>query len=183
MTEERAAPRAAVERGRAPGIIVTPATAGDLDRVAAIEGASFGDPWSRHAFERLLGDERVFFSVACAPRNHAARHGDTAAPDGEGSVVVGYVAAWFIMDEGEIANLAVAPEARGHGIGALLLDSAIAAARARGVSAVYLEVRDSNVPARRLYASRGFTEVGRRRRYYRRPVEDALVLRLVLPAP
>ena len=51
--------------------------------------------------------------------------------------------------------------------------------RARGIEAVYLEVRDSNQRARRLYRSRGFEEVGRRRGYYRRPVEDAIVLRRV----
>jgi len=48
---------------------------------------------------------------------------------------------------------------------------------------LYLEVRDSNVAARALYASRGFAEIGRRRDYYRRPREDALVLRLSIPAP
>ena len=47
----------------------------------------------------------------------------------------------------------------------------------RGIEAVYLEVRDSNQRARQLYRSRGFEEVGRRRGYYRRPVEDAIVLR------
>jgi len=53
-------------------------------------------------------------------------------------------------------------------------------AAARGIAAVFLEVRDSNQRARELYASRGFEEVGRRRRYYRRPVEDAIVLRRTL---
>jgi ribosomal-protein-alanine N-acetyltransferase len=85
------------------------------------------------------------------------------------------------MDEGEIANLAVAPDWRGRGIGALLLVTAITAARSRDATALYLEVRDSNDAARALYAAHGFLEVGRRRRYYRKPVEDALVLRLVLP--
>ena len=59
---------------------------------------------------------------------------------------------------------------------------ALEAARARGVEAVYLEVRESNAAAQRMYAHRGFSRVGRRRRYYRRPEEDALILRLVLPS-
>jgi ribosomal-protein-alanine N-acetyltransferase len=50
-----------------------------------------------------------------------------------------------------------------------------------GVASLYLEVRDSNMAARALYASRGFVEIGRRRDYYRRPREDALVLRLSIP--
>ncbi|HEX6535090.1 MAG TPA: ribosomal protein S18-alanine N-acetyltransferase [Gemmatimonadaceae bacterium] len=154
-------------RAEPPPPVIREATPADMDRVRAIEVASFTDPWSRSAFERLLGDYRVHFMVAC---------------DAE-RVVMGYVVAWFVVDEGEIANLAVAPEARGRHVGAALLDHTVRRARARGVGALYLEVRDSNAPARALYASRGFVEVGRRRRYYRRPVEDALVLRLVLPQP
>jgi len=48
----------------------------------------------------------------------------------------------------------------------------------RGVQQVFLEVRESNAPARALYTAQGFKEVGRRKQYYRRPVEDAIVLRL-----
>jgi ribosomal-protein-alanine N-acetyltransferase len=88
--------------------------------------------------------------------------------------------AWFAADEGEIANLAVAPSGWGSGTGRRLLNAALAEALARGAAAVYLEVRDSNDRARRLYHSSGFEEVGRRRRYYRRPVEDAIVLRRTL---
>jgi ribosomal-protein-alanine N-acetyltransferase len=142
------------------------AVAADVQRVSEIERDAFADPWSRSSFERFVADpdERALFEVACRP-------------DG---TVVGYVVAWFIMDEGEIANLAVASDSRSRGVGALLLESAITQARARGVAAIYLEVRESNVAGRALSASRGFTEIGRRRRYYRRPIEDALVLRLVL---
>ena len=147
-------------------VTVRPATVADLDSITEIEQASFSDPWSRRAFQGLLGDRRVLFSVACLPAG----------------TVAGYVAAWFISGEGEIANLAVAPEARGRHIGSMLLDTAIRAARVREVSSIYLEVRDSNERARALYTSRGFVQVGRRRHYYRRPTEDALVLRLVLPA-
>ena len=64
--------------------------------------------------------------------------------------------------------------------GRALLDAALTEAVRRKVEAVYLEVRDSNARARRLYHSRGFEEVGRRKGYYRRPVEDAIVLRRTL---
>ena len=163
-------------------MVVRPAGRADLDRVAAIERESFSDPWSRYAFERLLGDNRVFFVVAssAAPRGEEPQGGEGGGGGGE---VFGYVVAWFVMNEAEIANLAVAPEARRRHVGALLLDAAIQAARTRGVEAMYLEVRASNVAARTLYASRGFAEIARRKRYYRRPVEDALVLRLLLPPP
>lgn len=134
----------------------------DLPEIGRIERRCFTDPWSATSFRELLGNPRVFFRCARAAA---------------GEPPLGYVVAWFVADEGEIANLAVSPEGRGQGIGAALLDSALAEAERRGVLAVYLEVRDSNQIARRLYASRGFSEIGRRRGYYRRPVEDAVILR------
>ena len=140
------------------------ATVHDLGPVAAIERATFSDPWSLRSFREALDSASVYF--ACA-RSDAGS-------------VVGYVVAWFVADQGEIANIAVAPDERGRGVGRALLDAALGEAAARGISAVYLEVRDSNQRARELYASRGFEEVGRRRRYYRRPVEDAIVLRRTL---
>ena len=113
------------------------------------------------------------------------RIADRVRDDAE-PAVLGYVIAWFVLDEGEVANIAVAPAARGLGIGGCLLDATLAEARGREVAHLFLEVRESNTVARRLYASRGFIELGRRKRYYRHPVEDALVLRCVVnatPAP
>jgi ribosomal-protein-alanine N-acetyltransferase len=66
---------------------------------------------------------------------------------------------------------------RGQGVGGRLLDATIGELERRGATSTFLEVRESNAAARALYASRGFDSVGRRRNYYRRPVEDALVLR------
>src|SRR3954470_16087402 len=132
-------------------MVISPATINDVQSVVAIEQEAFSDPWSTNAFEDALEHPAVYF--ACA------RSG--------GRDVVGYVVAWFAADEGEIANLAVAPAAWGGGVGRRLLDAALNAAAARGTAAVYLEVRDSNERARRLYQSSGFEEVGRRTRYYR----------------
>ncbi|GAC1515831.1 MAG: ribosomal protein S18-alanine N-acetyltransferase [Gemmatimonadaceae bacterium] len=137
----------------------------DVARIAHIEKASFADPWSTASLTALVGSARVWFSV-----------GETGDP----AIVVGYAVAWFVAGEGEIGNLAVVPEARGQGVGGRLLDGVLAAARAAGAENVFLEVRASNLTAQRLYASRGFDVSGRRRSYYRRPVEDALILRKVL---
>ena len=145
-------------------VAIGPATVHDLAFVAAIERVAFSDPWSLRSFREALDSGSVYF--ACA-RSDAGG-------------VLGYVVAWFVADQGEIANIAVAPDQRGHGVGRALLDAALGEAAARGISAVFLEVRDSNQRARELYASRGFEEVGRRQRYYRRPVEDAIVLRRTL---
>ena len=145
-------------------LAIGPATVHDLASVATIERAAFSDPWSLRSFREALDSASVYF--ACA-RSDAGS-------------VLGYVVAWFVADQGEIANIAVAPDQRGQGVGRALLDAALGEAATRGISAVFLEVRDSNQRARELYASRGFEEVGRRRRYYRRPVEDAIVLRRTL---
>lgn len=136
----------------------------DVDDIAALERIAFADPWSRRAFAGLIGNPAVLFLAAFA--NDATTGGD----------LLGYVVAWFAADESEIGNLAVAPSARGRGVGAALLDAALAEAVRRGAAMTYLEVRESNVAARRLYASRSFAELGRRRKYYHNPTEDALVL-------
>jgi ribosomal-protein-alanine N-acetyltransferase len=149
----------------ADGVIrIERATADDVAAIVEIERAAFSDPWSAQSFREALEHDAVYF--ACARR--------------DGGEVLGYVVAWFVADEGEVANVAVAPAGWGSGIGRALLDSALAEAERRHIAAVYLEVRDSNERARRLYTSRGFEEVGRRRGYYRRPVEDAIVLRRTL---
>lgn len=141
------------------------ATASDVPQVAAIEAESFGDPWSKASFRSLVSDGLVWFRVAA---------------DDATDAVLGYILVWFAADEAELANIAVAPRMRGRGIGAALLDEALGGALERGTARVFLEVRDSNGPARALYRSRGFEEVGRRRKYYRYPVEDALILRRTL---
>jgi [ribosomal protein S18]-alanine N-acetyltransferase len=138
-----------------------------LGAIMQIERSCFSDPWSERAFRQTLASGRSASLVAL---------------DRETATPVGYIVAWFVMDEGEIANVAVAPAWRGRGIGGMLLDSVLDLAGARGIMTVYLEVRETNVAALHLYASRGFDQVGRRRGYYRKPREDALVLRRRLGA-
>ena len=120
----------------------------------------FSDPWSRQDFSDCV--TYALFLVA----------------EGEAHAIAGYVVALDAADEGEILNLAVAPNGRRHGLGRALVEHVLGALTTRGVRQIYLEVRDSNAPARALYAAHGFKEVGRRKQYYRRPVEDAIVLRL-----
>ena len=139
----------------------------DLREVIEIERASFADPWSRKAFESSIEPQRMRFLVA-----EDSLEGST----GERRIL-GYVVALLLLDEAEIANLAVAPAARRHGIGGLLLDRMSADLARDGVESLYLDVRESNASARALYASRSFQEVGRRRGYYRHPTEDALQLK------
>lgn len=127
-----------------------------------IERSVFADPWSANNFAECVSTG-VLFLVADA-------HG----------AVAGYVVARSARDEGEILNLGVGGAHRRRGIGRGLVERALALLEERGVQAVYLEVRESNAVARKLYRSLGFAEVGRRGRYYDHPVEDAVILRAAL---
>ena len=145
-------------------LAVRPATRADLDQVARIEQASFADPWTFDALQTALGLAHIRFLVA-------------EESGGAGSRLVGYVVALVMGDEGEIADIAVDPAARRGGVGGLLLARVEEEMARCGVRALYLEVRESNAAALGLYHGRGFEAVGRRRGYYRHPVEDALVLK------
>jgi len=139
---------------------VRPATLADLPAILSIERIAFSDPWTADAFRSMLGQDHVLTTVA--------------ERDGR---LVGYSVAWAVGDEAELANLAVAPEHRGTGVAKRLLDHLLDDLDARGGATIYLEVRDSNAPAQGLYRSRGFTAAGRRKGYYRKPTEDAVVMR------
>jgi [ribosomal protein S18]-alanine N-acetyltransferase len=140
---------------------VRPAQRSDLGAVVAIERASFGDPWTRGMFgTHLTSDGGNNFLVA-----------------EEAGSVVGYAIAVVVSEESELLNIAVDPDHRGHGLGALLLDAAMDLCRGSGATEMWLEVRASNAGARMLYDSRGFAEMGVRKRYYHAPREDAIVLR------
>jgi len=133
----------------------------DLSAVAAIEAASFSDAWPRSAFAELM------------PRSYARLRVAVST----GGEVCGYCAMLLAGGEGEIANIATHPAWRGRGVGRLLLQESLAAADEALAEAIFLEVRESNVAARALYAAQGFVQVGRRRQYYQQPDEDALVMR------
>lgn len=147
-----------------PVSFVRMARSADVERVAAIEKASFSDPWPKAAFGRLAGDSVAIFLV-----------GGTSDAG-----VDGYTVAFAAADEGEVLNVAVSSDARRTGLGGRLLDAVLLELRARGVRAAFLEVRESNSSARGLYESRGFGQVARRRNYYVNPAEDALVMRVAL---
>jgi [ribosomal protein S18]-alanine N-acetyltransferase len=100
----------------------------------------------------------------------------------DGGTILGYVVGRSALDQGEILNLGVTLQARRRGIGGALVRRLLAVFSVEGVREAFLEVRESNFAAQRLYQSFGFHDVGRRRRYYRRPVEDAVILRAAIPA-
>lgn len=136
---------------------------GDLDAVMHIERRSFSAPWEEATFRGLMRRPSASLLVA--------------EIKGE---VVGYSVMWFAADEGELGDIAVRPESRGSGIGRTLLRESLSVAAGRGTRWLFLEVRESNDVARRLYATVGFHVVGVRKLYYTEPKEDAIVMRLDL---
>ena len=136
------------------------ATKLDVHVMASIEVESFSDPWPASAFTDVL-------------QMPSARA--TVMVDAEDTVVA-YCILITAADQGEVANLAVAKRAQRNRLASQLLADALRYARTRHVVSVYLEVRESNLAARALYRSQNFQEIGRRKGYYHRPPEDALVL-------
>ena len=133
----------------------------DVPELALLEPRCFSDPWSAAGFREMLSAPYIMGLIA----------------EGRSRSITGYLVARVIDDEGEILNLAVEPESRRKGVGGLLLESGLEALQKLGVEAVFLEVRVSNQAAIDLYVSKGFRPIGQRHGYYRRPVEDAMVLR------
>ena len=133
----------------------------DLDEVMLIERRSFSAPWEESTFRGLMRRPSAALLVA--------------ENDDE---LTGYSVMWFAADEGELGDIAVVPERRGEGIGRMLLRESISVAASRGTRSLYLEVRESNDVARRLYEKVGFSVVGVRKQYYTEPVEDAIVMKL-----
>ena len=144
--------------GRAPR--VREMTADDLEAVARLEGELFGaEAWSRD----LLAAE---LKASHGPRGYAGLYHAGG------------------LSGADLLIIATIPSARGRGIASLMLIELVSTAREVGCPDVLLEVRQSNEAAQRLYARHGFVTIGRRRRYYQAPPEDAVVMRLTLrPRP
>ena len=135
-----------------------------VDGVCRIENACFSEPWSKDSLCALTNDENAVFFVAVR--------------DGE---PVGYGGFYVAADVGAIANIGVLPEFRRRGVGERLLNALIEEAKAKKLVQLQLEVRASNGGAIALYRKAGFQKCGVRRRFYRKPVEDAELWNLDLP--
>ena len=139
-------------------MIVRKAAAADIPAVAALERSEFPDGADEGMLARLLAAGGVILIAE------------------EGGELLGYVWARFVLDEGDIGNVAVAPGFRRRGAGAALLKALLEEAARRQAAVVQLEVRESNLAARRLYEKNGFETVGKRKNYYEKPAEDAILI-------
>lgn len=135
-----------------------------LDQMAELETVCFSMPWSRE----MLSDEFI--------NPHAVYY----VAEAEDGTVAGYIGMHIVLDEGYITNVATAPAFRRQGIGSSLIEKIVGKCREDGLIYVTLEVRESNFAAIALYAKFGFQKVGRRKNYYQKPAEDALIMFLTI---
>ena len=142
-------------------IVIEGMTEEDLDEIIEIEKRSFPSPWSKNLFRETLSFPLSFNFVARKRVDNK---------------VVGYANFYLISNEVQILNIAVAPKFRKKGYAARLLSHAIAFLVNRGGNEFFLEVREGNSEAMRLYDRLGFKRIGRRKRYYPETNEDAIVM-------
>lgn len=173
---------------------IEPMRESDVPRVQEIERQSFTTPWSAATYLRELRSTKecrylVARSSESRPRQLVVesqqRRGwlaamlpglfTTSSPPSPYQVV-GYGGVWLTVDEGHITTLASAQNVRRRGVGELLLNGLIEAARELGAEVLTLEVRVSNLAAQQLYLKYGFEARGTRRRYYTDNNEDALIM-------
>lgn len=130
-----------------------------LDELARLERECFSHPWSRQSLAEELSNPSAVFLAAV-----------------EGESVLGYAGMHVVCGEGYIDNIAVFPYARRRGVGRGLVQALVNWMERHEGLFLTLEVRPSNEAALLLYRSSGFQEVGRRKRFYQDPEEDALLL-------
>ena len=131
----------------------------DISQVETIEKQLFSLPWSEKSFlDALRTPENVY--LVCE----------------EDGVIAGYCGMWTVFGEGNITNMVVSPDFRRRGIAEQLMNEMERLGRDMGVDVFFLEVRESNDAARGLYEKTGYKNIGVRKRFYERPVEDAVVM-------
>lgn len=133
----------------------------DASGIVELEEAYFSDPWKLKDIFGYISSEDGMCFVAT----------ENGAP-------IAYIVGRIIAPEGEIYRIAVDERYRRRGVGYRLLSYALKTEKGRGLECTYLEVRKSNIAARRLYSAYGFRVIGERRGYYKNPTEDAVLMLL-----
>lgn len=143
--------------------IITDAREEMLPQLLEIEKECFSVPWTEAMLRAQMAPETHIFL--------------TAETDG---TVLGYIGLMFVLDEGYISNVATAPQFRRQGVAEALIRALVRRAEEKRLAFLTLEVRESNAPAIALYEKCGFRTVGRRKNYYEKPTEDAILMTRLL---
>lgn len=144
-------------------MVIRKGTKEDIEAIYNIELESFSVPWSLESITQELENEVAYYVVA--------------EEDGQ---VLGYAGLWDVVGEGQITNIAVRPSGRRKGIGKKLVEGLIAYGKEKELEVLILEVRESNEAAIKLYSEVGFKDIGKRKNYYTKPTEDAILMALTL---
>ncbi len=148
--------------GDLSGLVIRKMAEDDIDQVVAIDQVSFSLPWPPRSFLYEVKDNFVSRSWVAELNGR----------------IVAMMVGWLMVDELHIATIATHSDYRGHGIGTKLLVSALVSARNEGVGRAFLEVREGNAVAIKMYRRLGFIEDGRREGYYADNHEDAILMSL-----
>jgi [ribosomal protein S18]-alanine N-acetyltransferase len=143
-------------------LVIRKMTLDDLEQVVAIDQVSFSLPWPPRSFKFELTD------------NPASRCW-VVESDGR---IISMLVGWLIVDELHVATIATHPDFRGLGIGGRLLLHSLKSAREEGAARSFLEVRESNELAQKMYSGFGYEVTGRRKEYYKDNAEDAILMTL-----
>lgn len=149
-----------VTRKKTETVVVRPMVEADIDRIDELENIIFSDPWPRSAFDEQLDEEEGWGSIVALL----------------GDKIVGYACYLIVAQEAHLTNIAVEPIHRRKSVAKQLLEYIIETVEDLRAEYLLLEVRPGNTEARAFYEKHGFRFLYRRPNYYRRPVEDALVL-------
>ena len=143
----------------ANNVIIREMCADDITFVAENEKKNFSTPWREADLTKALDHPTELFYVATL---NAKR--------------VGYIGLMLSLDSADILNVCVVDEYRGRGVATKILSFVLDQLSDRGIDKVFLEVRQSNLPARALYEKFGFVYLNKRKNYYKEPIEDAWVM-------
>jgi len=131
----------------------------DVESVARLEQQIFTDAWSEKSILDTMNQSQAFILVS-----------------EEDNVINGYCIVYFVLDEAEIARIAVDSAMRKQGVGQELLRATCRVGMQKGIARILLDVRESNDSARRFYRAFGFEEDGIRKNFYQNPNEHAVLM-------
>ncbi len=142
--------------------------------LVALEQKCFSTPWGEEQYAAAFKQDSfvayALYDQSCPGEEH----------EGQKGTLMGYISLYHALDEMEILNIAVDPLYRRQGLGGYLLGKALHERKELGAHTAVLEVREGNEPARKLYEKLGFSQVGKRKKYYADTGEDACVYTLAL---
>lgn len=142
-------------------ITIRQALQNDIKDLAGLEQTVFSDPWSASALTETMQQKHAEIFIA-----------------EEDAQTIGWAIFYYVIDEGEIARIAVIPSKRKEGVAGCLFMHLRQYCIQKGIGSVFLEVREGNLPARAFYRKYGFSEDGIRKQYYHDPKEDAILMHL-----